>query len=664
MIKKIFSGLLTSVFMFSGCSDSEFNPGGSGGGTKDDPSMFDFATSQTVKLLLNYDVPKGIVSTFDVYAENPLQSDTLRTDISPIASGINVSGVSEITRVLPSHVEKLYVYSPNLFVPLLSDATVRDGVASFSQMDVRMTSQERTNVRISVRNSSDFWKKEISKFLKKKEDFYSETTSSHSKYDLIQPDLVQEIPSEVFTAIGQTFPERQKADSKYLKEASIELKEAAEVFISILHCGAAFNNSFSYVVYEGPKKLNELTESEKMELEIINMLQLADVNTNTFKTLRQGLTPGHYVQLLYKNAEGEYVKEFPAGAKIGWILHSNAFDEANFAVKSSFRVFSPPNWNNPNDSHTGELNRTIFFAAKDKEGKLYNCFGFEDQKLYDDDCNDLIFHVQSNPVTAIETPEIINPGDEITKTESLHGILAFEDKWPKRDDYDLNDVVVKYNSTLTYVKEVSDTDGDATVAKVEDVFSFLHTGAAYNNAFSYKVNVHPDKLKYVKIEGQDYEVIPDPSGFIVDLCANVADVIPRFAQVENPKVYSLVMEFEKGAVPQKDFASVAAPYNPFITPREAPKPRTEIHLPLYPPTQRGDLTLFGTYDDCSDITAGLWYVSGVNNQYPFAIHLAGAESFKIPRESSSIDLSYPKYKSWVESGMTRDKDWYLYPANY
>ncbi len=656
------AALMAAVTILSGCSVDEGNMSGKNAVTPiQEPSLLDFATSRCVQLQPNYEVQEGIVVTFELYSENPLATDgSLREDLSPVGRGIYVTGISEISRYLPTYVTELYLYSPNLFVPLLSFAKVTDGIASFSKMDVTLSIKENTGLGFLL--SPEFNLKPIGKFLKQKSDFYSETASGNYRYDLINPDLIREIPSEVLTAIGLTFPEMRRAGEEYFKDACMTLKESAQVFVSPIHCGGNYNNSLSYVVYEGPKELNDLTESEKMELEIINILQNANVITNSFKTSNpNGLTPGHYVQLLYKKGD-EYVKEFPAGAKIGWILHSNAFDEANFTVKDSYRAYSAPDWNDTRDSKSGLLTRTIIFSAEDKQGTIYHCIGFEDDQRGDDDANDVIIHVEINPVDAIDPPVIINPGEEVEETETKSGILAFEDKWPMRDDYDLNDVVVQYKSEITYVKKRADTQQDSYVTRVVDTFSILHTGAAYNNGFSYKVHLNPELLERVQVDGIDYTVVPDGDGFIIDLCANVKEVIEPWIYGTTPKVYSVCMEFAGNNMFQSEFAFVSAPYNPFIIPREAPMPQTEVHLPMYPPTERADRTLFGTGDDCSN-GSSLWYVSGVTNQYPYAIHLAGVTGgFVVPKESKSIDVTYPRYINWVESNLTEDRDWYLYPA--
>lgn len=661
------SGFLT----LSGCSndelpvqDSEFTTDTS---VAEQPSVFDFATSRTVKLVTNFKVTGGTISTFDLYSENPLNSDgSLRQDLSPVAGGIHVAGSSQLQRTLPSYVEELYMYCPNLFVPLLSYAKIQDNVASFSQLSVGSSPETKA---LSVRTTDPaFWNRPIAKYLKTIDDYYTETADGHYKYDLKQPDMVKDIPGEVLTAIGLAFPEYKAADENFRQDATISLVKNAEVFVSAIHCGATMKNSFSYVVYEGPKKLTELTEEEKMELEMINIFQFADVNTNTRRPIDAGLTPGHYIQLLYKNAKGEYVKEFPAGAQIGWILHRVGFNEKDFSVNTNSYLkpyFSAPDWNDVKDSKTGVLERTIYFSVSDNAGNKYNCFGFEDQDATgDDDCNDLIFHVYTNPATAVIPPGSITDedGDEdiIEKSEELFGLLAYEDTWPRQHDYDMNDVVLKYHSTITYgVKEKS---AKASVIKTEDVFTFIHTGAAFKNAFNYKVHMAPEKVKSITIDGAGYTMIPDGDGFIVELCPNVKDVIAAFKFGATPKVYTVVTEFADEAVSQEDFVAVAAPYNPYIVPLNTGRSGVEVHLPMYPPTSNINMKLFGTEADRSNPEAGIWFVSGTDNQYPFAIHLAGVvDEFTIPIEGKRISEFYPQYIPWVESNKQESKDWYLFP---
>lgn len=688
MMKKHFRSmvwaLLSMGLLVTACTDNKdyYDPEKEPGYVGKEASTLDFSTSQTVELQLNYDVANGFVSTFDLYTEYPLTSGgSLRTDLTPIAGGIDVKGTSKHSRVIPAHITKLYLYSGTMFVPLLSYAEINNGVANFQMMDVEIA--ETPDSRAG--NAGSFWEKPISEYLTYADDLQSTTDAANKiyKFDLKNPAIHNTIPPEILTAISSTFKEANIVDEKYYKDATIKLEKGkegqggVEVFVSMLHSGAGFYNSLSYFVYTGDKELTELSQAEVEALEIINLFRFADVYTNTISAAKKntlGLTPGKYIQLKYKNENGELVNEFPVGAQIGWILHPNSFHTYDLSIGNNMgRLFSVSYWNEAfNKTKNPEVftnNYNIFFSATADNGDVYNCFGFEDQPKHasDGDCNDVVFHVLTNPTDAINPPPSITEEEkDIENTENKKGILAFEDNWPEKGDYDLNDVVVKYSSAITYTQTGT---ADAFVKKVEDKFSLVHSGATFNNAFSYKIDIAPSAIKKITIstsggksgatETIDYtnKIVADGNGFIIDLCTGVLDVIDPMTTVANPQNYTVVMEFVDGAVSQNAFSGKAAPYNPFIA-AGGNYANAEVHLPMYTPTSRADMGLFGTEDDRSNKST-LWYVSGTNNKFPFAIHLDGVDSFDYKIERQSIDITYPNYSKWVDSDMTEYKDWYL-----
>lgn len=626
------------------------------------PCTLNFSTTQSVKLEFNYNVASGFVSVYDLYTENPLNEDgAIRTDLTPIAGGISIAGSAPVTRIIPSHVKELYLYSLSLFVPVLSHAAIEEGVARFSQVNLPGVADNSP----STRTIGD---RKIDRYLKSTGDFRTTPSPMWHMYDLISPDAQKDIPVEVLTAFSQAFPDGKKTDPKFYRDATFEIQndnngQGAKVYVSVIYANCIYNNALSYFTYKTNKDFKNFSTAEKNNLKVINIFKYADVYNNAHADKKQGLTPGKYVQLLYLDENGNYSEYFPKGAKIGWILHSNAQTgslSSNLNLNKDW-FYSTPEWN-ASDKHGN--NRTIFFTTKDSKGESFNCFGFEDTLNGDGDCNDVLFHVLTDPSDAVIPPPSIDPED-IEKSETKKGVLAFEDNWPKQGDYDLNDVVVKYNSTISYVDKakVNGTGvvyDETTVEKVIDHFSFIHTGAIYNNGFSYKVNISPSFVKSIKIDGVAYTPVNDGNGFIIDLCPNVKAVIAPMVFGTTPKNYTVEMEFVEGAVKERDFVTQAAPYNPFIFPAEFPG--VEVHLPMYPPTSRANLSFFGTEDDRSEPGKQLWYVSGANNKYPFAIHLANAnDNFVVPAELEKIYNTYPRYTDWVNSEMTTNQDWYLHP---
>lgn len=646
------------TFIFVGCEDKDlYDPGKNPDGGKE-ASNLDFSTTKAVKMDFNYDVTEGFVSNFRIYDKNPYNNDgTFNDGLAPIASGINIAGKS-VTRILPGYAEELYLYTPSLFVPVLSRATVENGIASFEQIAIpaKVDNSSRAFTR-AIGN------KKIDHYLTKADDFDNNRDLKKDHYA-----FYEKPPKEVLTMISTTFKEKEKADSKFYADATVELVQdegqGIRVYISILHAAGTYKNSLSYFTYTGEKAFKEFTEQERNAIRVTNIFKYANTSNNSLNTgsdKGKGLTPGRYVQLEYYNEKtGKYQKEFPVGTKIGWILHSDAYNgmSDNNGIKTGNNwYYSTPSWNKADKN--GD-NRTIYFQVPNDNGAPYNCFGFEDDWSGDADCNDVIFRVLTDPIKAVIPPPSIEYED-IEEEETKTGILAFEDYWPEQGDYDLNDVVVEYNSTITYLYQVKKEDGkiveegEVYVKSINDVITILNDGADYNNSFSYKMDINPTFIKTIKVDGQIYTPVKDGSGFIVDICPNVTDVTL-------PQEYKVEIEFEYGKITQEEFAKLAAPYNPFILPVDSKYEGAEIHLPNYQPTSRVNKDLYGTANDHSDQQT-LWYVGGKDNLYPFAIHLSEPKGkFTIPKEGKSISETYKQYIPWVESGMTKNKNWYLYPT--
>lgn len=650
-----------------------------------------YSTTRTVELQLNYDVTDGYVSTYDVYTENPLNEDgTFKADLKPISGGINIAGINQ-KRVLPVFASDLYVYSSDLFIPKLMHAKVENGVASFEPYAYLADVSQ-----LGTRTIGDTGVSGIDHFLTKKDDYYQSTSGKKYKYDLKNYAKMHDFPAEVKSSITRAFPDDKyyedrnltSPDQSYFQDAVIKIKnndkaDGANIYVSLALADGSYRNSLSYFVYTNEKKdIETLTEAERKNLKLINIFQLADMYNNPWKQnnkgnsyKNQGLTAGKAIKLKYVDNDGNFGDVFPVGAQIAFVLHSDGFKDSFTEIKNATRIYSIAAWNKD------QVKKTVFFGAKDNKDRPYSFFGFEDQiSAKINDCNDVMFRVETDPIEATEPPKFIPEEGTIEKEVTNYGILAFEDNWPKKGDYDLNDVVVKYNSTVTYVQDgetTEESNGDLvpkddviTVKRVKDVFSFIHTGAEFNNAFSYKVNISPSKIKEITITDNNnntvnYTAKADGEGFIIDLCPNVMDVIPAMQEVLDPAIYTVKMEFANKAILEKDFEGFKAPYNPFIIPENntIQSDMIEVHLPLYPPTSRMDKDLFGRYDDVSKPADNIYYAAAKEVYYPFALHLAGIENFKIPVEEASIDFTYPKYTNWVNNncGDNDDADWYLYP---
>ena len=76
-------------------------------------------------------------------------------------------------------------------------------------------------------------------------------------------------------------------------------------------------------------------------------------------------------------------------------------------------------------------------------------------------------------------PEVPGIADE-DNYHVVNGTLAFEDLWPSQGDYDMNDVVVTYKSTV-YKNVLSNR-----ATKVVDRFTLAHVGGTLPCGFGYQ----------------------------------------------------------------------------------------------------------------------------------------------------------------------------------
>ena len=113
--------------------------------------------------------------------------------------------------------------------------------------------------------------------------------------------------------------------------------------------------------------------------------------------------------------------------------------------------------------------------------------------------------------------------------------------------------------------------------------------------------------------------------------------------------------------------SSSAKIHPFIYRNNEDGTRWEVHIPNEAPTSKMTTSFFRTFNDCSDISNGKWYLS--NDDYPFAFYLENGKIeyfqdtiLKRENESKNINLFFPGFIDWSTSHGKRNANWYLFPA--
>jgi len=254
--------------------------------------------------------------------------------------------------------------------------------------------------------------------------------------------------------------------------------------------------------------------------------------------------------------------------------------------------------------------------------------------------------------------------------------IAFEDSWPEKGDYDMNDVVILQSSSLLLTESFE-------IKQIEFQGELKASGASYRNGFAIQLdNILPDNvdsnLVRFEINGvlQESNVIEEGTQFLV---IKITDDLRSHIQLtQNCKYYrtesdctnSSLMTFSV-TVPFITPIALAqfpeAPYNPFIFAREAsyhgdlfyhPGRGLEIHLKNKLPTSKADQSIFGMDEDNTQLSENITYQNENGLPWALAINPGSTEEWKHPLERIDIIQAYPKFQIFVESSGNSESTWF------
>jgi LruC domain-containing protein len=466
-----------------------------------------------------------------------------------------------------------------------------------------------------------------------------------SKYDAngIPNNLAK---ADVFTKtfyddINASLPEYKPVpvnNPQYLadKETNVIITETADVWITFVTEGAGWRNALGFY-----------TNKDK---------SLKIVFPNASLPGSGGALPAGSKVLLGR---------FDPGTIISWFLVSNGWNGSQVVTGSNGIQYSEPNLNREKDP---KLKQHMVFLYDISRALMV--MGFEDTprdvSSCDNDFNDAIFYVTSNPVTAISTNNVSTikaakdaDGDGVTDeldyypndptkafnnyapTVASSGSVSYEDLWPSKGDYDFNDLVVDY----TY-NQIANSKN--MITSIEAKYTIKNIGGSYKNGFAITLPVSPSVIKnvtgqllnsgFVKLNANGTEANQDKSVIFVveNAISKKGTTIPIVINFSTP-----VSTKELG-VP---------PFDPFLVVNG--NRDNEVHLPDQAPTTLGRSAL-GSKDDTSNPGNGRYYKT--SNNLPWAINLY--TGFTPPAEKVTIDKVYPRFISWANSGGTKDLDWY------
>jgi LruC domain-containing protein len=231
--------------------------------------------------------------------------------------------------------------------------------------------------------------------------------------------------------------------------------------------------------------------------------------------------------------------------------------------------------------------------------------------------------------------------------------VAFEDMWPFKGDYDLNDMVVNYTYTVI-------TNAANNVVRVEANYILRATGGSFNNGFAVQFPVNRNLVSGVT--GATLE--SGQTKAVLVLFNNMRNEMQMWNTIPGktlsaPVTYNVAFNISNG--PSLVSFGLGA-YNPFIWNNTAGFGRGyEVHLPGQLPTDLVNTGLFGTGKDGTNLNTGDTYVSN-DGRYPWAINIPA--TFDYPVEKADINTAYTKFATWVSSGGASFNDWYTNTNGY
>ncbi len=473
--------------------------------------------------------------------------------------------------------------------------------------------------------------------------------------------------TSLLEALAATLPEKRdlaETNADLIKKdrlRNLHFKANARLTVSFLHEGTPKLNSTGIFRY----KTNE-PPALPFEVERLVVFPNASLKGGGGK-----LEAGHAVD----------AGEVKAGHSIGFFLISGGFTR-NEVTEGSWTVYSVDELNAA--GYFGKSAHTVLLQT-DTPGRYV--IGFEDvlrTRGSDHDFNDVMLVIDVDPPEAVApadyarlTPPRDSDADGIADHEDDYpddksrafrsqypkqgkfGVIAYEDSWPSKGDYDFNDLVVSY-----HVIEARNADG--RLVDVEIVYAALAVGASRRNGLALRLPVERDLVtRLTRAKGgedpQPWHVLGHQTDATAVVFADASDLLkPPYGfdhantQLGSPAVKGddVRLRFFFGE-PLPTHALGPAPYDTFLF-----RDETEVHLPGYPPTNMVNRDLLGTSDDATDISAG--YTFKTAQGLPWALLVP--EAWRHPCEGVSIDRSYRHFTDWAATAGREHRTWYDKPS--
>jgi LruC domain-containing protein len=571
----------------------------------------------------------------------------------------DAQGVLQFKRELPSYYKEVVLSTMFLGYPSEVNVPIINGRVEFTYGGLLTPTKSSTNIITPQSTNPNHV-------------FLGNITSDGAPTYLAGNDIFD---SQFLSNVNATLPEQRPVPTynpQYIAqgtETDVKLVEACDVWVTFVSEGAGYKNVLGFYTYN----LNNPPTSPSQIGNVTIVFPNASMTNSG-----GGLNPGNKVK----------IGTFPAGTGIGWVLISDGWRN-NMVTGGYYTLYSNPQFN-PESNPTLRRHNVYLYD----QGRNLFLIGFEDirrDQSSDNDFNDLVFYVKSNPITAIEktnTPPVINtlpdtdgdgvsdPHDEYPNdpnkafnnyypNSSTYGTLAFEDLWPSVGDYDFNDVVVDYRFNQI-------TNAQNKVVEIKGTIIPRATGAGFENGLGFELPVSNTLISsvsgyklmenYINLSSNGTEA--GNSNAVVIAFDNAYRTFKNVRGANNSGIAGINTTINglkgdpdtlKLTITLNNPVSMATlgnpPYNQFIIKNK--QRGYEIHLPDMPPTALANTSIFGTVNDRS-VPPTKYYRN--ENNLPWAINIA--EKFEYPIEKVQIIQAYNKFATWAQSSGILFPDWY------
>jgi hypothetical protein len=583
-----------------------------------------------------------------IYTESPYKAvsntDEFDSDINGNVGAVYTGytdGSGKLTKTIsiPSFVTKLYIVPVTMGYGVMQEVSVSDlnkeivlqgRIAQIRETKASTSDEPIVRDQILVGKNYKFYHYFTS------DEFNSVDGTLNLNTGLVS---YEKLSPEFLNYVNNYFPEKEQNYSGYEDDTDFKVTEenGAEIWVTYIGDGNFTQqehricNGLYYYVYtdknkpEKPYSLNYLSKNDYV-------FTAAFPNVNP-----EYITPGTKVQLMYFNSETQkYQTTFPNGSYVGFALNHKGYNSSD-NINGTLGFSLTQREKNPycTSKKFNEDKRTHGIIHWDTGNNCY-ILGME-RKGKDNDFNDLVVKIVCNPARLEQVGTVTPVGGNIVEY-SREGVLAFEDNWPQKGDYDFNDFVTQYKYTF----EKNENSNNITAVSL--TFKALAIGAGNTNGFGIQLPIN----KSLIVNSGDYNIEADGDKSVVIIYDNVRKAFNNATGFINTTKGSRKLESKETtirfefSIPAYESLISFDNFNPFLYAKSRER---EIHLVDKKPTSKMDMTLFGSGDDKSSVEENHYY--RMDNKNPWALDICD-KNWRWPYEGlmNGIGMAYPKFSSW------------------